>query len=174
MTVLCSVTTAEMREAFRLNLNSSLCWKLARGNVRLLIYLIASVVAVVTFARGGNIDWPKVALMAGLVAFLILLLLFNLNRTVAKTAKALCKSSSNLTIDSTGLTEEAPNGTRTSVPWSAITRWREGSLVYTIGDVKSFRTVSKQTLGEPQSGELRSLLLSQIRGDLSAHQPAGR
>lgn len=164
MTVPCNVTTAEMREAFRLNLNSSLLFKLARGNFRILLYLVVfAALAITNMAKGGDIDWKKVVLMAGFAFLLALLLVVSLNRTAAKTAKELSKSNSSLTIDNQGLTEEAPNGTRTSVPWSAITRWREGLLVYTIGDPKTFRTISKQSLGEAQSGELRSLLLSQIR-----------
>ena len=164
LTVPCQVSTAEMREAFRLNLNSSLCWKLARGNSRILIYLLAFIGLVVwSMTSGGPIDWEKVATYAGLAAFIALLLLFGLNRTVAKTARALNKSSNTLTVDSQGLMDESPNGTRTFVPWSAVTRWREGKLVFTIGDAKTFRTIAKKPLGETQSGELRSLLLSQIR-----------
>ena len=67
-----------------------------------------------------------------------------------------------LTIDSQGITAETVNGSRSITPWSAINRWREGQHVFTIGDAKTFRAVSKGTLGEIQSGELRSILLSQI------------
>jgi len=164
MNVPCAVTTAEMREAYRLNLNSNLVWKLARGNARLLIYIIvfASLAIVSLFDQHG-VDWQKAALMVGLLALLIALLLFSLNYTVAKAAKLLTKSGGTLTIDNQGVTAATPNGTHTSIPWSAITRYREGALVYTLGDAKTFRTVSKAALGEAQSGELRSLLLSQIR-----------
>ena len=99
-----------------------------------------------------------IALFAGLFWF-------RFHRTIAKTAKALSTSCSSLNIDAQGLTAEAANGTRTSIPWSAITRWREGKLVFTIGDAKAYRTVPKTALGEMQSGELRSLLLSQIRSN---------
>jgi hypothetical protein len=164
MTVPCAVTTAEMREATRLNLNASLVWKLARGNTRLLIYIIVfTALVVVSLVDQHGIDWQKLALISGLLILLVALLLFSLNYTVAKAAKLLTKSGGTLTIDTQGVTAEAPNGTRTSIPWSAITRWREGVLVYTFGDAKTFRIVSKAALGEAQSGELRSLLLSQIR-----------
>jgi hypothetical protein len=164
MTVPSAVTTAEMREAFRLNLNSRLVFKLARRNTRLLIYIIAFAAFAITSLIGGHgVDWQRISLFGGLLALLIALLIFSLNNTAAKTAKALTKSGNTLTIDTQGLSEEAPNGTRTSIPWAAITRSREGTLVYTIGDAKNFRTISKTTLGEIQSGELRSLLLSQIR-----------
>jgi hypothetical protein len=164
MTVPGAVTTAEMREATRLNLNSALCWKLARGNLRLLIYILVFMgLAVASLVDGHGVDWQKLTLMVGLLALLVALLLFSLNRTVAKAAKLLTKSCNTLTIDAQGLTDESPNGTRTSIPWSAITRWREGALVYILGDAKTFRIVSKAALGEAQSSELRSLLLSQIR-----------
>jgi hypothetical protein len=164
MTVPCAVTTAEMREAFRLNLNSKLVFRLARGNARLLIYIIAfAAFAIASLVDGHVVDWQRISLFAGLMALLIVLLIFSLNNTAAKSAKALTRSGNTLAIDTQGLTDEAPNGTRTSIPWSAITRSREGKLVYTIGDAKTFRTISKTALGEIQSGELRSLLLSQIR-----------
>jgi hypothetical protein len=164
MTVPSAVTTAEMREAFRLNLNSRLVLRLARGNARLLIYIIAfAAFAITSLVDGHAIDLRRIALFGGLLILLVVLLLVSLNSTAAKTAKILTKSGNNLTIDNQGLTDEAPNGTRTSIPWTAITRSREGKLVYTIGDGKTFRTISKSALSEVQSGELRSLLLSQIR-----------
>jgi hypothetical protein len=163
MTVPCAVTTAEMREAFRLNLNSKLVFRLVRANARLLIYIIVfASLAVVSLQNGHGVDWQKAALFAGLLLLLIALLIFSLNNTAAKTAKALTKSGATFTIDTNGVAIAAPDGTRTSIPWSAITRSREGVLVYTIGDEKTFRTVSKAALGEVRSGELRSLLLSQI------------
>lgn len=102
------------------------------------------------------------ALLAGAVTLFILLFLFRTHRIIAKSAKAISASCNSLTIDLQGITAEAHNGTRTIVPWSAISRWQEGKLVFTIGDAKAFRTVPKGALGEMQSGELRSLLLSQV------------
>lgn len=162
MTVPCQVSTAEMREAFRLNLNSSAFFRILRGNARILIYLLVFGALLITEAAKARVDWQEIAFWAGLITLLLILFWFQFHRTIAKTAKALSSSCDALTIDTKGLTAEQTNGTRTSIPWSAISRWREGKLVFTIGDAKSYRTVSKSALGEMQCGELRSLLLSQI------------
>ena len=164
MTVPCQVSTAEMREAFRLNLNSSSVFKILRGNTRVIIYVLVFIaVMVAEIGKSGAIDWQEVAILGGVIALLLLLSWFRIHRMLAKAAAALTASSSSMTIDTQGITAEATNGTRTQVPWSAISRWREGKLVFTIGDAKTYRTVSKVALGEMQSGELRSLLLAQVR-----------
>jgi hypothetical protein len=162
MTVPCQVSTAEMREAFRLNFNSSFFWKIVRGNARILAYMVAFIGVIIAEIVEG-LDWPKVVLLIGALGLFVALFLFRIHRVIVKSAKALSTSCRALTLDTQGLTTELTNGTRTSVPWSAITGWREGRLVFTIGDAKTFRTVSKSAIGEMQSGELRSLLVSQIR-----------
>jgi hypothetical protein len=175
MNVQCKVSTAEMREAFRLNLTPAFWRKAVLGNVRTIIYLAIVVALIVSNVKKGHaIDWHEVGFLLALVALFFGLFLFRLHRNVVKTVTKLQESCSSMTIDSQGVTAEADNGTRTSVPWAAITRWREGKLVFTIGDAKTFRTVPKSAMGEMQSGELRSLLLSQVRGDVSANQLAAR
>jgi hypothetical protein len=164
MTVPCQVSAAEMREAFRLNLTPSFWWKSARGNFRTLVYLIVLIAFIVRgFMSGHPMEWQTVAILFGLVVLFFAIYLLRLNRTITKSAKKLSDSCGSLTIDSQGLTAETTNGSRSFIPWSAVSRWREGNLVFTIGDAKTFRTVPKGSLGEMQSGELRSLLLSQIR-----------
>ena len=163
MTVPCQVSTAEMREAFRLNFNSSFFWKIVRGNARVLVYMIAFIALIATEIAKRGFEWENIGVFVGLLALFVALFLFRVHRVVVNSAKTLSKSCVAFTIDTQGLTTELTNGTRTSVPWSAINRWREGKLVFTIGDAKTFRTVSKTVLGEMQSGELRSLLTCQIR-----------
>jgi hypothetical protein len=170
MNVQCKVSPAEMREAFRLNLTPAFWWRAILGNVRTMIYLGIIVVLIVSSIEQGHaIDWHKVGILSAFVALLLALSAFRIHRTVIKTVTQLQESCSSMTIDSQAITSEAVNGTRTSVPWAAITRWREGKLVFTIGDAKTFRTVPKSAMGEMQSGELRSLLLSQVPGDISNH-----
>ncbi len=137
MNVPCQVSAAEMREAYRLNLTKAFWWKAALGNFRTLVYfgvLVALIGA--KLAGDASIQWTGVAVIFGLVVLFFALYL---------------------------ITAETTNGTRTFTPWAAISRWREGKLVFTIGEAKAFRTVPKGALGEMQSAELRSLLLSQIR-----------
>jgi hypothetical protein len=160
MTVPCKVSTAEMREAFRLNLTPSFWWKAALGNFRVLLYL--GVLVAVIVSRGRSIQWHQVAPLLGLIVVFFGLYLFRLHRTIEKNATRL-NDCNTLNIDGQGITADAISGARTFTPWSEVIRWREGKLVFTIGDAKTFRTVSKTSLGEIQSGELRSLLLSQIR-----------
>ncbi|HEV2646757.1 MAG TPA: YcxB family protein [Acidobacteriaceae bacterium] len=175
MTVQCKVNTAEMREAFRLNLTPAFWWKAALGNVRALIYIAIMLALIASSLKSGQaIEWRKIGSLLALVALFFGLYVFRLHRTVVKTVTKLQESCSSMTIDSQTVTSTASNGTLTSVPWSAITRWREGKLVFTIGDAKTFRTIPKSAFSEIQSGELRSLLLSQVPGDLSAHQLANR
>lgn len=164
MTVPCKINNAEMREAFRLNLTPSFWWKATLGNFRTILYLSILIAFIVhRLVDGRAIEWQAIAVMFGLVVLFFGLYLLRLHRTIIKAAKKLSESCNALTIDSQGITAETVNGSRTFVPWSAVTRWREGKLVFTIGDAKTFRTVPKGPLGEMQSGELRSLLLSQIR-----------
>jgi hypothetical protein len=164
MNVSSKITTAEMREAFRLNLNGALVWRLARGNLRILAYIIVFIVLVVTsLADGHHVDLQKLALLTGLLVLLVGLLIFSVDRTIARAAKAINKAENTFTIDGQGMTVEAPNGVRTAIPWSAIKGWREGQKVFTLGDAKTFRTISRNALGEAQCGELKSLLLAHVR-----------
>jgi hypothetical protein len=151
-----------MREAFRLNLSSSACWRIARANTRSLIYILVFLALIVVEISKGN-NWQQVGMLAGVIAVILILSWLRIERSILKNAKTLSTSCNSLTIDTQGLAAKMANGTRTSIPWSAITRWREGNLVFTIGDAKTFRTVPKGPLGESQSGQLRSLLLTQIR-----------
>jgi hypothetical protein len=164
MTVSCQVSSAEMREAFRMNLTPSFWARSALRNARLVIYLVVLIVVLVAGTRGPNPMPAKgvVGLIAAM-SLLIMLYLWLLHRTLEKSAKTLNESCKTLSIDAQGLTAEAGNGAKSFIPWSAVHRWREGKLVFTLGDAKSFRIVPKSALGEMQSGELRSLLQSQIR-----------
>lgn len=164
MTVPCKVSTAEMREALRLNLTSSFWWKTAFGNFRGIVYLIVLIAVIVTKLKGDTpVEWQGILVLLAVVIVLFGLYLARLHRAIVKKATAINEACATLTIDGQGLTAEMTNGSRGFTPWSATKRWREGKLVFTIGDAKNFRIVSKGAIGEMQSGELRSLLLSQIR-----------
>jgi hypothetical protein len=164
VTVPCKVNNAEMREAFRLNLTPSFWWKAALGNFRTILYLSILIAFIAhRIIEGRAIEWQAIVVMSGLVVLFFGLYLLRLHRSIIKSAKKLSETCDSMVIDSQGLTAVTFNGSRTFVPWSVINRWREGKLVFTIGDAKTFRTVPKGALGEMQSGELRSLLVSQIR-----------
>jgi hypothetical protein len=152
-----------MREAFRLNLNASFWWKAAFGNFRALAYLLVLIVLIVTKLKGDTtVQWQGVLVLVAILVLLFGLYLGRLHRAIMKKANQINDACSTLTVNGQGITAELNNGGRAFTPWSAIHRWREGKLVFTIGDAKSFRIVPKSILGDMQSGELRSLLLSQI------------
>jgi hypothetical protein len=158
------LSAAEMREAFRLNLNASFWWKAAFGNFRGIVYLIVVISLIVTKLKGDTtVEWQGVLALIGVVVLLFGLYLARIHRAIMKKAKAISDACKTLTIDGQGVTADMTNGSRTSIPWSAIHRWREGKLVFTFGDAKTFRTVPKSALGELQVMELRSLFQSQIQ-----------
>jgi len=161
MTVPCGTSTQELREAFFLNLNAASCWKLAVRNVRLLTITFIFLVAMASQIMSGKGDLKLIAIFAGLLALALGAMWINLTRSLARTAKALSASGGQMNIETQGITTTMPNGTRTFVPWSAFGRWREGKLVFTVGDTKSYRTISKSALGI-QAGEFRSVLLSHM------------
>ena len=164
MNVPCNVSAAEMREAFRLNLTPAFWWKAAIGNFRAILYLfILFAVIGAKFAGDKSIEWTGIAILFAIVALLFGFYLFRLHSSIQKTAKKLNASCNSLNIDARGITAAMADGSNSFTPWSAIKRWREGKLVFTIGDAKAFRTISKSALGEVQSGQLHSILLSQIR-----------
>ena len=164
MTISCQIGSAEMREAFRMNLTPSFWFKTALRNARLVVYLVALIVILVVGTRGAN-PMPTRGVVGLVFAILLLIALYlwRMNRTLEKSAKILNEACRTLTIDAQGLTAEGANGAKNFIPWSALHRWREGKLVFTVGDPKSFRIVPKSALGEMQSAELRSMLQSQIR-----------
>lgn len=162
MTVPCGINTVELREAFFLNLNAATCWKLALGNVRLLVITFVFLIAMISQILNGKGDLHLIVIFASLVALTLGLMWLGLTRSLRKTAKALSATGGQMNVETQGITTILPNGTRTFVPWSAFAGWREGKLVFTLGDGKNYRTISKGALGIYAS-EFRSMLLSQVR-----------
>ncbi len=162
MTVPCGTSTEELREAFFLNLNAATCLKLALGNARLLMITCVFLVAMISQIVTGKGDLRLIMIFAGLVALTLGVMWLGLTRSLRKRAKAMSAAGGQMSIDAQGITTILPNGTRTFVPWSAFARWREGKLVFTIGNGKSYSTISKSALGI-YAGDFRSMLLSQVR-----------
>lgn len=161
MTVSCGVNGAEIREAFLLNLNLSSSLKLTFSNGRLLAILF-----ILVFVLIGEIAKGKATLGLFMVLSLPLVMIlgfiwFRLARSFGKIARAISASGAQITIETRGITTTLPNGTRTFEPWLSYARWREGKLVFTVGNQKNYRTISKSALGV-HTDELRSLLLSRI------------
>jgi len=164
MTLSCQLTNAEMAEALRMNLTAKSWMRAMLSNLRVMFYLALLLILVGTqMARHGSVDWKAVGTLAVFIVLLVVLAGVRIYRSIRKSANQINQDCSQITVDGQGITAEGKNGTRTSVPWSALNRWKEGKLVFTVGDGKTFRTFSKTALGEMQSGELRSLLMANIR-----------
>jgi len=139
----------------RLNFNFSSIWKIAlRRNFRLpfvlIILLFVSFVRAVVFRP---VDWGKIGVELAFVGAGVLIVLLNYHLSAAKYARAINKAYCTFVIDTQGLSRNQPNGTRTSIPWSAIPRWREGALVFTIGSTANYNVISKAALGHmPHAG----------------------
>ena len=162
MTVPCGTSAKELREAFFLNLNAAACLRLTFSNGRLLALLCAALVVIISQIVKGKGDLGVVLVMAAPVALILGFMWLRLTHSLGRAAKALTASGARMSIEAQGITTIQTNGTRTFEPWSAFSRWREGELVFTVSNTKSYRTISKSALGI-YAGELRSLLLSQVR-----------
>jgi len=170
MQVPSNITPAEMREAIRLNFTLSDIWRFARGSFRLVgafaALIVVFFIAFVHAVAQSPVDWGTLGVYLGLAALPALLILFKFRQTSGKYARAINKASMTFAIDGQGITRMHPNGVRTAVPWSALNRWREGDLVFTIGGTSNYNVISKAVLGQMQTGELRSILFAQVRGDV--------
>jgi hypothetical protein len=162
VTVPCGTSAKELREAFFLNLNAAACLRLSLGSGRFLGILIVALIVVVGETVQGKANMETVLILAVPVALALGFMWLRLTNSLRRAAKALTASGARMNIETPGITTILPNGTRTFEPWSVYTRWREGDLVFTVGNGKTYRTISKSALGM-YGGELRSLLLSQIR-----------
>lgn len=162
MTVPCGTSAEELREAFFLNLNATTCWKFALGNVRFLTISFVLLLAAIGQMATGKADPKVLTVLAVLLALMLAGMWFRLTRSLGKVARSLSATGGQMSIEAQGITTTLPNGARTFVPWSAFAGWREGKLVFTIGDAKAYRTISKRALGL-HSDEVRSMLLSQVR-----------
>jgi len=162
MIVPCGTSAKELREAFFLNLNAAACLRLTLSNGRLFAILCIALVVIISQIVKGKGDLGIVLVMAAPVALILGFIWLRLANSLGRAAKALTASGARMSIEAQGITTIRANGTRTFEPWSTFTRWREGELVFTVGNKKSYRTISKSALGM-YAGELRSLLLSQVR-----------
>ncbi|MGA2350271.1 MAG: hypothetical protein ABSF70_07560 [Terracidiphilus sp.] len=161
MVVPCGTSARELREAFFLNLNAAAFLRLTFSNGRLLALLCVALFVIVEQIVKGKGDLRIVLVMAMPVALILGFMWLRLTNSLGRTAKALTASGARMSIEAQGITTVLANGSRTFEPWSAFTRWREGELVFTVGNTKNYRTISKSALGM-YADELRSLLLSQV------------
>ena len=163
MVIECKLSKAEMSEAFRMNLSGGFWFRTILGNVRAII-----LVGVVFFAAGAKImnhdtrDWQSIGLLFVIAMGLVALYVWRLSSSIKKTAANLNTACDQMTLDSQGIATANVTGSNTFTPWSQFKRWKEGKLVFTVGDAKAFRTIPKSAMTEMQVGEVRGILQSQI------------
>jgi hypothetical protein len=163
MVVECQLNHTEMREAFRLNLTPSFWFKAVFSNIRA-VFILCVVLAMVVhdIIHKDTQNWGAITMLYGFAAVLIgiylLKTLFAIKKTVAKHNEAY----SRITLDSQGVSTANDSGATSFVPWSQYKRWKEGKLVFTIGDIKAFKTLPKSKMSDAQISEVRGILQAQI------------
>jgi hypothetical protein len=160
----CKLTNAEMRDAFRMNLTWRFWLQTLRHSIWVVLFFIALVAGLLAdAAQHKHPDWTNEAIGFGFEAFLVLLYLWKVERQIKKMAKLMNAQCERMSVDAHGIGTSTALGATTFSPWPQYRRWKEGRLVFTVGDAKSFRTIPKRAMSEMQVAEVRGILQSQIR-----------
>jgi len=164
MVLECQLKPAEMREVFRMNLSKGFWVRIVVINIRLLLLLAVVGAAVIAkIAHQDGRDWQGIVSSLAVALLLIGFYVWRLLNTVKQSAAKVNAACDRMTLDPQGITSANAAGATSFTPWTQYKRWKEGKLVFTIGDSKNFRTVPKSALTESQAGELRGLLQGSIR-----------
>ncbi len=164
MQIDCKLSHAEMREAFRMNLTPAFWFRAALGNVRALVLIVVMLVAAGTkIAHGDTRHWESIVILLAIAAGLIALYVWRLSASMKKTANKINEACVRMNLDTQGMSTASSVGATTFTPWQQFSRWKEGKLVFTVGDKKAFRTIPKSALNGFQVDEVRGLLQSQVR-----------
>jgi hypothetical protein len=163
MVMQCQLNHAEMREAFRMNLTLTFWLRAILSNLRALVILgvfFAAVVAKVM--KGEDTNWESLLVLLPVAAALIAFYLWRLSSRLQKAAAQVNAACRTLTLDTQGITTASATGVTTFTPWAECKKWKEGKLVFTIGDARQYRTVPKSAVSEMQAQEIRMLLQASI------------
>lgn len=159
----CKLSNAEMREAVSLNRGASgQVWWVLR-NLRIVLILVVLLAVIAANLKGGARDWSAVAGLVAAGAFLIAIRLWTSGLRTRRMAKRINGACERMTVDLNGISTANALGMTTFSPWSQFRGWREGKLVFTVGDAKAFRTIPKSPMTEMQVGQVRGILQTQIR-----------
>lgn len=160
----CKLSKTEVREAYRMNQSWRFWMMTIRHNLYPAVFAVVIVVGVVTsIAENRRVDWESTAIAVAfeglIVAFYWWRVTYRFKKMAAK-ANAECER---MVVDARGIATSTSSGSTTFSPWSQFKRWKEGKLVFTLSDGKTFRTIPKSAIGEIQAGEVRGILQTQIR-----------
>jgi len=147
-----------------MNLSKGFWVRMVVINLRLLLLLAVVGAAVIAkIAHQDGRDWQGIVSSLAVALLLIGFYVWRLLNTVKQGAAKVNAACDRMTLDTQGITSANAAGATSFTPWTQYQRWKEGKLVFTIGDSKNFRTVPKSAMTESQTGELRGLLQSSIR-----------
>ncbi len=164
MVIECKLSKAEMNEAFRMNLSGSFWLATILRSIRVIILIVVVVaVASVKILNHDSENWGQVAILLAFVLLAVVLYFWRIGNAIKKSAAKINTACDRMTLDGQGLTTANAGGGNSFVPWSQLHKWKEGKLVFTVGDPKGFRTIPKSAMSEMQVGEVRGILQSSIR-----------
>jgi YcxB-like protein len=160
----CKLSHTEVREAYRMNQSWRFWMMMIRHNLYAIVFTIAIVLAIATsITKHRHLDWTNTAISVSFEGMIVGLYWWRISRKFKKMALKANASCDRMTVDVRGIATSTNNGSTTFSPWSEYKRWKEGKLVFTIGDAKAFQTIPKSAMTEMQVGEVRGILQSQIR-----------
>jgi hypothetical protein len=158
----CKLSNAEMGEAVKLNRTKvSRMWWFVR-NLRLIMIVGVLLAVMAANLRTGSRNWGAVVGLACAGAFLAAAVAWSSSFGTKRMAKRINAACERMSIDGNGIGTANALGMTTFAPWSQFHGWREGRLVFTVGDAKAFRTIPKSALSEMQVSEVRGILQAQI------------
>ncbi len=159
----CKLSNAEMREAVRLNRTKvTRLWWLLRY-LRLIMVVGVLLVVMVANLRSHHPNWSGVVGLAFAAALLAVVAVWSWSFRDRRRVQRMNGAGERMTIDGNGIGMANALGATSFAPWAQFRGWREGRLVFTVGDAKAFRTVPKSALSEVQVAEVRGILQAQIR-----------
>lgn len=164
MTIECKLSNEDMQEALRLNATPWFWFKALLSNLYAVICIVVALVAaVVNIVNPFTANWNGIIIVFLLGAMLIGFTLQRLRRSIRKAAAGINAQGAQITLDAKGLSIVSIIGATSFTPWSQYRQWKEGALVFTIGDLKEFKTLPKSAMSDTQIGEVRGILQTQIR-----------
>ena len=164
MVIECKLSQAEMSEAFRMNLSGGFWFKAILSNIRAIVLIgVVLIAAGAKIMKGDTRDWQSIMVLLAIAIGLVALYVWSVTRSLKKTAAKINAACDRMTLDTQGLTAASATGATSFTPWTQYRRWKEGKLVFTVGDAKAFRTIPKSAMSEVHVGVVRGFLQTQVR-----------
>jgi hypothetical protein len=158
------LSNAEMREAFWMNQTWRTWFGPLGRRLHVLVFVAAAAMGVMLnhvqhqHSRLGN-----VAILIGPEALVMAVYWWRIAHRVADMTARVNKATKRISLDASGIKALSRSESMTCLPWSHYQFWKEGKLVFTLGNGKTFRTIPKRGMSEVELSALRGILQSHIR-----------